>query len=106
MLLPLPQGPRSKETLGSLLLLQDATNAKNAAFTQLPLLSSCISVYLGFERWFQGLLGSPVVRTPCFLCRGNGSDPWSRTEDPACCMVRPKKKKDGIRAWADLWTGK
>lgn len=36
MLLPLPQGPRSKETLGSLLLLQDATNAKNAAFTQLP----------------------------------------------------------------------
>ena len=25
---------------------------------------------------FQDLLGSPVVRNPCFHCRGHGFDPW------------------------------
>ena len=27
--------------------------------------------------------GGPVVRTPCFHCRGHGFDPWSGNQDPA-----------------------
>ena len=37
-----------------------------------------------------GFLGSPVVKTPCFQCRGHGLDPWS---DLTCCVMWPKKKK-------------
>ena len=36
--------------------------------------------------------GGPVVKTPCFHCRGHGSDPWSGPRGTA----RRKKKKDGV----------
>ena len=36
--------------------------------------------------------GSPVVRTPRFLCRGYGLDPWPGNQDPASCTAQPKKK--------------
>ena len=35
----------------------------------------------------------PVVKTPLFQCRGWGSDPWSRSYDPTCCAVQPKRKR-------------
>ena len=35
--------------------------------------------------------GSPVVRTPCFHCRGLRFDLWLGNEDLACCVVQPKK---------------
>ena len=37
--------------------------------------------------------GGPVVRTPCFHCRGPGFDPWSGNEDPTSCAAGQKKKK-------------
>ena len=38
-------------------------------------------------------LGSPVVKTPCFQCRGQGFNPWSGNYDPTYRAVWPKKKK-------------
>ena len=35
--------------------------------------------------------GSPVVKTPCFHCRGYGLDPWSGNQDPTCHTAWPKK---------------
>ena len=35
----------------------------------------------------------PVVKNLCFRCRGYGHDPWPERQGPACCVVRPKKKK-------------
>ena len=36
------------------------------------------------------LPGGPVVKTPCFHCRGRGFNPWSGI--PTCCTVQPKTK--------------
>ena len=36
--------------------------------------------------------GGPAVKTPCSHCRGPGSDPCSRKEDPTCQAERQKKK--------------
>ena len=36
---------------------------------------------------------SPVVKTPCFHCRGHGFDPWSGNSDPTHCVMWPDKKK-------------
>lgn len=59
MLLPLPQGPRSKKHWGRCCFYRMQQMQKMLLLFSCLLLSSCISVYLGFERWFQGLLGSP-----------------------------------------------
>ena len=40
-----------------------------------------------------GFLGSPVVKTPCFQCRGHRFSPGSGDGDPACHVVKPKNKK-------------
>ena len=39
------------------------------------------------------LPGGPVVKTPCFHCRGHRFNPWSGNYDPACPKARPKKRK-------------
>ena len=40
--------------------------------------------------------GGPVVRTPCFHCRGHGFHPWSGSEDPTCQLAWPKKEKKDV----------
>ena len=37
--------------------------------------------------------GGPVVKTPCFHCRGLRFNPWPGNQDVACHKVWPKKKK-------------
>ena len=39
--------------------------------------------------WVGDIPGGPVVRTPCFHCRGHRFDSWSGYQDSACCTVRP-----------------
>ena len=36
--------------------------------------------------------GSPVVKTPGFLCMGSGFGPWLRNWDPKCYITKKKKK--------------
>ena len=36
--------------------------------------------------------GGPVVKSPCFQCRGHRFHPWLGNYDPACHMVQPKIK--------------
>ena len=38
-----------------------------------------------------GFPGGPVVRTQCFHCQGPGFNPWSGKQNPASCMMKPKK---------------
>ena len=35
--------------------------------------------------------GSPVVKTPCFHCRGCEFNPWLGNRDPTCHVAQPKK---------------
>ena len=42
--------------------------------------------------------GGPVVKNPCFQCKGCGFDPWPGNYDPTCSMVCQKKKG------AEIWT--
>ena len=45
------------------------------------------------KRLFQDFPGSPVLKTPCFLCsRVQRFDPWSGNSDPACLSVQSKKQ--------------
>ena len=37
--------------------------------------------------------GGPVVKTPCFHCRGNGLDLWSGNKDPTHHRAQPNRKK-------------
>ena len=37
--------------------------------------------------------GGPVVKTPCFQCRGHKFNPWLGNEDPACCAAWPQINK-------------
>ena len=37
----------------------------------------------------------PVVRIPCFHCRGHKFDPWLRNKDPTCCDVVKQKSLTG-----------
>ena len=41
--------------------------------------------------------GGPLVRTPCFHCRGEWFDPSSSNEDPAQQVMWPKKKKKNLQ---------
>ena len=43
---------------------------------------------------FWDLPGGPVVKTPRFLCKGCGFDPWSGNEGSTCHVVQPKKKEE------------
>lgn len=51
----------------------------------------------------------PVLKTPCFQCRGGGFDLWWGTKIPHICAVRPKEKANGevqrtmYREWAEAW---
>ena len=38
--------------------------------------------------------GGPVVKTPCFHCRGNGLHPWSGNKDPTYRRAQPNRKKE------------
>ena len=40
--------------------------------------------------------GGPVVKIPCFQCRGLGFNPWPGNEDPTCHVVRPKDAKQTL----------
>ena len=40
-----------------------------------------------------GFPSSPVVKTPCFQCRGCRFDPWSGNSDPTHLKVQSKKKR-------------
>ena len=42
-------------------------------------------------------LGSPVVKTPSFQCRGCGFNPWLEDKDPTCCKAWPEKKKSCLQ---------
>ena len=46
-----------------------------------------------YEKILEDFPCGPVVRTPCFQCRGCGFDPWSGNKDPTCRAAWPKKKK-------------
>ena len=35
----------------------------------------------------QDFCGGPVVRTPCFQCRGRRFDSWWGKQDSTCCML-------------------
>ena len=35
--------------------------------------------------------GGPVVRMPCFHCRGHRFNSWSWNQDPACHSVKKQK---------------
>ena len=37
--------------------------------------------------------GGPVVKTPCFQCRGRGFDPWSGNSDPTCGTAKKTQNK-------------
>ena len=43
------------------------------------------------------LAGSPAARTSFFHCKGHGFDLWLGNQGPACCVVWPKRKKEGWR---------
>ena len=45
-------------------------------------LSACQNCFAQTLRLLREFPGSPVVRTPCFHCRGPGFDPWSGKYDP------------------------
>ena len=51
-----------------------------------------MSEVLHFENQFRHVPGGPVVKTPCFHCRGHGFNPWSGKKDPASRMLWPKRK--------------
>ena len=38
--------------------------------------------------------GGPVVKNLRLQCRGRGLYPWPGNQDPMCCAVWPKKKKN------------
>ena len=42
--------------------------------------------------------GGPVVKNPCFQCKGYGFDPWPGNYDPTCSMVCQNTKK------REIWT--
>ena len=42
----------------------------------------------------EGLPGSPVVKTPCFHCRGHGFDPWSKGTKIRMLHSTAKKRKE------------
>ena len=44
----------------------------------------------------QGFLGSPMVKTLCFHCRGLRFKPWRGNWDPACHAAWPKERKKKI----------
>ena len=46
-----------------------------------------------FRNSLQDFPGGPVVKTPCFHCRGHGFDPWLGKQDPTCHVSGPKKGK-------------
>ena len=39
------------------------------------------SAFSGSTYW-----GGPIIRKPCFPCKGHTFNPWSGNEDPACCI--------------------
>ena len=43
----------------------------------------------GKKKW--DFPGSPVVRTPCFYCRGHRFNPWSGSQGPTSCVVWENK---------------
>ena len=47
--------------------------------------------------------GGPVVKTPCFQCRGTGSIPGLGTKIPHAMLRGQKKKKKGRRSMAHAW---
>ena len=54
------------------------------------------------EREDQDFPGSWVIKILCFLCRGHRSDPWSRNQDPTCCVMWQKRKRSST--WF-FWKG-
>ena len=56
----------------------------------------------GIKRTCVEFPGDPVVRAPCFHCRGHGFDPCSGNWVPTSRAVWPKKKKK--KACASLYT--
>ena len=39
--------------------------------------------------------GGPVIKTPCFHCRGPGFHPWLGKQNPTCHMAQQRKKRKG-----------
>ena len=68
-------------------------SAPNHHIPPFPFYTGLCSDVTSSKRDSRDFPGGPVVKTPLFLCRGHGFEPWSGNEDPICHMAWPKNKK-------------